>query len=243
MIKVLDESISINDGEGKDIFINNFRINGSTRDFVYQTVKQQIINLELEPATKISEKEIAEKLSVSRTPVREAFLQLAQEDLLEVIPQSGTMVSRIDLRLVEEGRFVREQIEKAVAKEACIKFDNDQLFRLETNVTMQELCLEKGTSHRLFELDDEFHEILFQGCNKIRTWQMVRQMNSHFDRLRMLRLESNHNWSVIVAQHKEIYQFIEQKLPEKAEETMLNHLKLVMLEKGEIKKQYPNYFS
>lgn len=227
----------------KGILVSNSRINGSTRDYVYQTVKQQIINLELEPATKISEKEIAEKLNVSRTPVREAFLKLSQEDLLEVIPQSGTIVSRIDLDLVEEGRFVREQIEKAVAKEACIKFDNDQLFRLEMNVTMQELCLERGTSHRLLELDDEFHEILFQECNKIRTWQMIRQMNSHFDRLRMLRLASNHNWSVIVSQHREIYQYIAQKVPEKAEESMFNHLKLVILEKVELKEQYPNYFS
>ena len=70
---------------------------GSTRDFSYQILKTKILNLELKPGTKISEKEIADELSVSRTPVREAFMMLAQEDLLDVIPQIGTIVSKINL--------------------------------------------------------------------------------------------------------------------------------------------------
>ncbi|WP_407652097.1 GntR family transcriptional regulator [Aquibacillus koreensis] len=221
----------------------NTRINGSTRDFVYYTLKDQIINLELEPGTKISEKEVSEKLKVSRTPVREAFLKLAQEDLLGVFPQSGTIVTQIDLSLVEEGRFIRENIEKAIVREACEALDDDQLFQLETNIRLQELCLEKESHHKLFELDDEFHKILFEGCNKIRTWNMIRQMNSHFDRLRMLRLVADHNWSVLVAQHKEIFHFISDKKRDEAEASMALHLKLVDLEKGKLKEQYPGFFN
>lgn len=218
------------------------RINGSTRDFVYQTIKQQIINWELNPGTKISEKEVASQLKVSRTPVREAFLKLAQEELLGVYPQSGTIVSQIDLQLVEEGRFVREKIERAIVREACETFDPEQLFQLETNITMQELCLEKGSYHRLFELDEEFHRLLFEGCSKLRTWRMVRQMNSHFDRLRMLRLASNPDWKVVVSQHKAVFEYISERNAEKAEEAITAHLKLVNLEKEALKKRYPGYF-
>lgn len=205
-------------------------------------MKKQIIDLEVEPGQKISEKEYAAKLEVSRTPVREAFMKLAEEELIGVYPQSGTIVSLIDLDLVEEGRFIREKIECAIVKEACDVLDKEQLFQLETNLMMQELSLEKESYHRLFELDDEFHRLLFEGCKKIRTWKMVRQLNCHFDRLRILRLASNSNWKVVVNQHRSIYQSVVDKNKTRAKAGMIEHLRLVILEKEPLKKNYPSYF-
>lgn len=218
-------------------------IKGSTRDFVYNHIKEQIINWDLKPGTKISEKEVAQNLNVSRTPVREAFLQLAQEELLIIIPQKGTIVSKVDLSLVEEGRFVREHIEKAIVREVCTKISDDQLFQLETNLLMQELCLKKGSHNQLFQLDEEFHQLLFEICTKIRTWNNIRKMNSHFDRLRMLRLAKNHDFEVIVGQHKEIFECISEKNPDKAEAIMEKHMKLVFVESKELKAKNPEYFN
>lgn len=222
--------------------MNKTEITGSTRDYVYRLLKKQIINWDINPGVKISEKEVAELLNVSRTPVREAFLQLAQEELLVIVPQSGTIVSKIDLGLVEEGRFVREQIETAIVREACVVFDDNQLFQLETNLTMQEFCLEKGTHNRLFQLDEEFHQILFEICNKKRTWELIRKMNSHFDRLRMLRLARIHNWDIVVEQHKEIFKYVSENKPDEAEAIMEKHMKLVIVEQEELKLKYPEYF-
>ncbi|WP_207634136.1 GntR family transcriptional regulator [Halalkalibacter urbisdiaboli] len=221
---------------------SNTHIKGSTRDYVYQIIKEQIISSELKPGAKISEKEVAVKLNVSRTPVREAFLKLAQEELLAIIPQSGTIVSPIDLSIVEEGRFIREHIERAVVREACEKFDENLLFQLETNIEMQRFCMEKGTHQRLFDLDEEFHKILFDGCNKSRSWRMVRQMNCHFDRVRMLRLLSNLDWKVVFNQHRQLFEAISSKNPDRAEEIMIQHLKLVIVEKEQLKELYPDYF-
>ncbi|MBO0995370.1 GntR family transcriptional regulator [Bacillus sp. SD088] len=218
------------------------RTNGSTRDYVYETIKKQIIHCELEPETKISENEIATKLNVSRTPVREAFLTLAEEELLGIYPQSGTFITKIDLDLVEEGRFIRENIEKAIVREACGTFDDDQLMKLEKNLVMQELCLEKGLISDLFELDESFHLLLFEGCKKIRSFKMIRHMNSHFDRVRMLSIVSSLNWSLLFDQHKAIYQYIAENKPDLAEDMMAQHLKLVNFEKDELKSRYPDYF-
>lgn len=215
---------------------------GSTRDYVYTTLKKQIIELELKPNFKISEQEIADELHVSRTPVREAFLKLSQENLLRIFPQKGTFVSEIDLDLVEEGRFVRENIESAIVIEACNTFGSEQLFQLETNITMQMLCLKNDSYHRLFELDDQFHQLLFEGCNKFRTWEMIREMNSHFDRLRMLRLSSNTDWEMIVSQHEEIFHCISIKDVDRAKELITKHLNLVNFEKEELRLHYPKYF-
>lgn len=218
------------------------RKRGSTRDFVYETLKKKIIELELKPGHKISEQDIADELHVSRTPVREAFQKLSQEELLGIYPQRGTIIAEINLDHVEEGRFVREKLESAIVRMACDQFNKDHLFKLETNLMMQDLCLEKGSYHRLLELDDQFHQLLFEGCNRHRTWEMIRKMNGHFDRLRMLRLSSNRDWKLLVSQHKEIYHYITTKEADRAEKLIIEHLNLVNFEKEELKVNYPEYF-
>jgi len=218
------------------------RSRGSTRDYVYKTIRDQIVSWELEPGRKISEQEVADSLNVSRTPVREAFLQLAQEELLGIFPQSGTIVSKIDLELVEEARFVREKIERAVVRELCSGITEDAVFQLESNLTMQTICLEKGTHTRLFNLDVEFHRILMEANNKLRTWNIINQMNSHFDRLRVLRLAANTDWNIVVSQHQEIFKYILQKDPDRAEEIIAKHLNLVTFETKELKERYPTFF-
>ncbi|MEK3890121.1 GntR family transcriptional regulator [Bacillus sp. FSL K6-3431] len=215
---------------------------GSTRDFSYNKLKQKILNLELEPGTKISENEIAEEFKVSRTPVREAFMKLAQEELLDIIPQSGTIVSRINLEHVEEGRFIREKLETEIVALACENFPEEYLFRLETNIALQELCVGKNNYHQLYELDVEFHRIIFHGCGKARTWDMLQLLNSHFNRLRMLRLSRDSNWEHIISQHKEIYELINNKDAERARCVMVKHLRMVVIEKDQLMRDYPHYF-
>jgi len=107
---------------------------------------------------------------------------------------------------------------------------------------MQELCLEKGTHHRLFELDEEFHRSMFVVCNKVRTWKMIRQMNSQFDRLRVLSLATKTDWDGVISQHKSIFEYIKKKDIDSAVEEISNHLELVNYEKVELNLRYPGYF-
>ncbi|KAB8131033.1 GntR family transcriptional regulator [Gracilibacillus oryzae] len=219
------------------------RTKGSSRDYVYKIIKNQIMHGEISPGTKLSEKEISDKLEVSRTPVREAFLQLNQEGLLGVFPQIGTIVTKIDLKAVEEGRFVRENIEKAIVCEAANSMDEEALLQVETNLTLQEFSLEKGSYQRLFELDDEFHRLLYKGCDKLHTWEMVKRMNIQFDRLRLLRLAVNHDWKIIVSQHRRIFEAISSNDVNLAEEEIIAHLRLVDIEKDALKADNPNFFT
>ncbi|WP_336758693.1 GntR family transcriptional regulator [Paenibacillus sp. USHLN196] len=220
----------------------NQKIRGSTRAYSYNLLKERILHLELKPGTKISEKEIADELQVSRTPVREAFMKLAEEELLDIIPQSGTIVSHINLEHVEEGRFMREKMEKEIVTLACVSFPEEFRFRLETNIVMQEVCIGKNNFYRLFELDEEFHQILFQGTGKLRTWKMLQQLNIPFNRLRLLRLAEDSNLEVIISQHKEIYRLITERKTDQAVQVMEAHLRLVVIEQESIKAKYPHYF-
>lgn len=222
--------------------IERRNVNGSIRDSVYQTLRAHILNLSLEPGRSISESEISEMLEVSRTPVREAFLRLTQEELLEVYPQRGTFVSLIDLDLVEEGRFMREHMERAVIKQASKRFPMEALLKLESNLKMQELSMESKDYTRLFELDEEFHRTIFQGCNKSRIWNSIHLMNADFNRMRMLRILVNLDWDKILTHHTNIFKAIKEKDPMQAESVMKEHLRLVFVEGDELKEQYPRYF-
>ncbi|GAB2539702.1 GntR family transcriptional regulator [Gracilibacillus alcaliphilus] len=217
-------------------------IRGSSRDHVYNSIRTQIMAGAIPPGEKLSEKEISEQFNVSRTPVREAFLKLSQEELLNIYPQIGSIVSKIDLKLVEEGRFVRKNIEKAVIKEVAEVINQEDLLQLETNLTLQNFSLEKGSYQRLFELDNEFHQLLYSACKKQRTWAMVQQMNIQFDRLRLLRLSVNHDWGIVVSQHHNIYQAIVDKEPILAEQAAIEHLNLVEFEINQLLEDHPNFF-
>ena len=96
------------------------RLSGETgRDYAMRVLKDNIIRLELEPGSIISDRELAAGMNLSRTPVREAFLELAKVKIVEIYPQRGTMVSFIDYNLVEEARFIRSVLEVAVVRLAC----------------------------------------------------------------------------------------------------------------------------
>jgi GntR family transcriptional regulator, rspAB operon transcriptional repressor len=214
----------------------------STREHVYNLLREQILDLKLEPGASLSEKEISERFQVSRTPVREAFLKLSQEGLLEVYPQKGTFVSLIDLRLVEEARFMREQLEKAVVSLACEAFPEENLNSLEANLKMQEVCAAQQDYQKLFELDEYFHRTIFQGCNKERIWSAMQPMNTHLNRIRILRLATNYNWNDILSQHAAIFQAIKDRNPDMAVKTMRNHLTQVLIDKEELARLNPKYF-
>lgn len=214
----------------------------STRDAIYFALRDQIVLLELPPGTSISEKEISIKFNVSRTPVRESFVRLSQEGLLEIYPQRGTVISLIDLELVEEARFMREQLEKAIIRLACDHFPDNQLMQLKSNLDQQQLCIEEQNHVRMFELDEAFHRTLFEGCNKLNTWAVIQQMNVHLNRTRTLRLAADHHWEQLYNQHLHMVQVIQEHDADRAEQLMSEHLHLTITDQALLKEKFPTYF-
>ena len=183
----------------------------SVRQWAYALLKENIIQLHLKPGTTISEAEIADILQTSRTPVREAFIHLAEDGLLEVFPQRGSSVSLIDIEQAEEACFVRKVLGKAVLKEACKVFHNDCLFELSANLKMQKFYRKEEKYEKLFQLDNDFHRTIYRGCRKERVWLHIRKMNYNFDRLRVLRLfTGSAAWDTIIEQHEQIVRHIKE---------------------------------
>lgn len=215
---------------------------GSAGNIVYSKLKQQIVSLELPPGTSLSEKEMSLAFEVSRTPVRESFVRLAQEGLVLVLPQRGTKVSLIDSELVEEARFMREQLEKAVIRLACEAFPENKLKELEANLAEQKKSIEHHDGKRMFELDESFHRILFEGCRKQGTWNIIQQMNAHLNRSRMLWLSADPHWSHLYEQHREMVDAIRRQDGDYAERIMQEHLSLIISNLTVLKEKHPHYF-
>ncbi len=158
------------------------------RDYALRTLKENIIRLELEPGSSISDREVASQLSLSRTPVREALLELAKSKVIDIYPQKGSVVSLIDYELVEEAYFIRNVLETAVIELACRKASQDSLEELKSNIKLQWFYHQERALDKLMELDDEFHCMLFKITGKMQTYEMMKGMMVHFDRVRNMAL-------------------------------------------------------
>jgi len=211
-------------------------------DYVYLTIKSNIINWNLTPGMRISEKEISEVLQVSRTPVREAFIKLSKEGLLEVVPQRGTYISHIDLDQVEEARFIRKSLESAVIELAIKDFPKEYLAKIEKNLEKQRKSVESKDYVTFFELDEEFHRLIYQGCNKERTWEVVEMVNTQYKRIRMLSLINEINFQKILSQHDDIYEAILENNYEKGKKSAEKHLNKLLIDLEALKEKYPDYF-
>ena len=214
----------------------------STREYVYRFLKINIMNLHFEPGSALSEKEIALLLNVSRTPVREAFIQLSHAYLLDILPQKGTYVSLIDVENVEESKFLRETLEKAIIKIACKEFPNEKIFELQSVLTLQELCLQEKQYAKFYELDETFHSTIFEGCRKTRIWFMIQQMHTHYNRVRRLNITGGHKLESLLEQHKDILRAIREKDVELGKAAIDLHLNKVKFDVAELADHYPHYF-
>ncbi|CAM3815042.1 GntR family transcriptional regulator [Cohnella lubricantis] len=214
----------------------------SARSEVYAKLREQILNLELPPGTALSEKESSLAFGVSRTPVRESFVRLGQEGLVQVLPQRGTFVSLIDPELVEEARFMREQLERAVIRLACASFPADTMKQLETNLRLQRESMAESNDKRMFELDEAFHRTIFEGCSKRNTWAVIQQMNAHLNRSRLLRLVSDHEWNHLYSQHEQMVSAIRDGDAGLADRVMQEHLSLSIRDQAVLRERFPHYF-
>ena len=106
------------------------------REYALRVLKENIVGLDLLPGSMLSENEIASCLNLSRTPVREAFIELSKVKIVEIYPQKGSVVSLIDYNMVEEARFMRYVLESAVVELVCQKITPDWIRKLEENVTL-----------------------------------------------------------------------------------------------------------
>ncbi|MGL5416414.1 MAG: GntR family transcriptional regulator [Clostridium sp.] len=197
----------------------------TAKEYAYRALKENIMNLELEPGQSISESEIAERFSLSRTPVREILMKLKEEHLIEVVSQKGTYVSLINLDLVREGTFVRSILETEVLKLACKGIDDEFKKKLDMNIFEYEYIVDREDSKaEKHYLDKKFHQIIFDSVGMSNIWDSIQKLSTHYNRVRVLS-EIKSSDEHILKQHKRIIEIIKNKEYDKVDEIIETHIK------------------
>ncbi|QZN85371.1 GntR family transcriptional regulator [Cellulomonas sp. C5510] len=160
------------------------RHGGTSRLAVYEELRRRVVGLELPPGAPLSENELAAELGVSRTPVREALIMLAQDDLVQVFPKIGSFVARVDAGRVADAQFVREAVELASLDDVPTEPDPALVAVLRANLVEQERA--ESDPQAFFVLDEEFHQGLLRLAGHEGTWPAVVSAKAHLDRARRL---------------------------------------------------------
>ncbi len=214
----------------------------TARDYALRILKNNIISMELEPGAMVSENELAAQMGLSRTPVREALMDLAKCRVVDVLPQRGSRIALIDYSLVEEARFARSVLEVAVLDQVCERITPADIAQLRQNVRLQTFTQEPGIgdSLSLMELDDAFHQMLFRIAQKENTFNMLCGMTIHFDRVRNLALNVVKDIKII-EDHQQICEAVAMRDAAKAKAVMAQHLGRVKVDEETIRGVYPQY--
>ena len=165
------------------------------REFAYRTLKKNLLNFVLVPGDRMSEAAAADALGASRTPVHDAFARLAEEGLLCVVPQKGTVVAGIDADRVRQTVFMRARLGEAVCGEVITQgVSAELLFRAQTCVNRQYYLLGAHNYAELAEADDALHRLFFEACGYGLVWDALESVSADVRRVCVLAGRGGRFW-------------------------------------------------
>ena len=210
---------------------------------VFEAVRRAIVQLQLRPGNLLSEADVARQLGVSRQPVREAFIKLADVGLVEVRPQRGTFVKLISMREVRNARFIREAIEVAVARKAALEAPAARRRDLEGIVADQRLAAEAGDHVTFLRLDEAFHQAIAHSADCDHAWRVLENLKAQMDRVRYLSMPEATPIDILIDQHAAIVDAVVRHAPEEAEAAMRVHLSEILMSLPRLAEAHPELFT
>ncbi|MCR6637093.1 GntR family transcriptional regulator [Devosia sp.] len=208
---------------------------------VVDALRDDIITMALKPGDVISESDIAGRYGVSRQPVREAFIRLAQQGLLLIRPKRATVVKKISPVGVRQSRFIRESIEVEIIRRVAGQPSDDAANVLTKLIADQEAASDAGDSRRFHTLDELFHRTLARLAGVEYAWQLIDDHKMQLDRVRYLTLGVSSTQRAI-AEHKQIVEAVAKADPMAAETAMRAHLARAELLLNQTISDFPDYF-
>lgn len=203
-------------------------------------LRRRIIHNDWKPGQRLSESEVAADYDVSRQPIREAFIKLREDGLIEVRPQRGSFVRKISSANVLDARFVREAIEADIVRIVASAPKDDVIRDLEELVAAQKRAADSKVEE-FMAIDDRFHHRLALAAGHVHAWETVESTKSQLDRVR--HLSSQHfPRANVIAQHIGIVDAIKAGSPDQAEADMRQHLRGLIRDLPTIKETFADFF-
>lgn len=193
----------------------------------------------------ISENELAARLGLSRTPIREALIELSKVGIVEIYPQKGSRISLIDPVMVEQAYFMRETLECEVIRQVCALASPADLDRLSAIIHDQERFVETdgaGSEVSFMALDNRFHGLLFEIAQKTMVFSIIQEIVIHFDRVRHMMIGYS-TPADVTRQHQEILAAIRDRDGQMAAALTHRHLGSFKDIQDELVAMHPDYFT
>ena len=220
--------------------LDNFQ--GSLTNRTFLAIREAIMELNFLPGEIIRKHDICNTLGVSRSPVSEALAKLRNEGLVEVVPQSGTFVSRFSLQDIKEGAFLREAIELACIEILASNISEQQLIDLNRNLKLQKVLAESDDYQGFYQLDAKMHGMIMDFTGYKNLAKVTKTGWVQVDRARQLLLPVDGRLKKAFQEHRAVIKALEQNDVALAREKMRTHLNQLILLLTPLEKKHPHLF-
>lgn len=209
----------------------------------HQFLRREIIDAKLLPRAPLSEQELSERLGVSRTPIREALIKLADEGLVDIYPQFGSFVAPIKLSEVFDSQFVRESLECAAMERAVDRLTDAREATLRAIIDTQRRAQRSGDATAFFEADERMHAYLMEIAGHAAVWHVVENAKAQMDRVRHLSVRNSVKTASVVNEHSAIIDGVLRRDRAGALEALRVHLRGVFRSVENLANENPKYFA
>lgn len=210
---------------------------------VYEAIRSAIISLKLLPNQPISDYEVASLLAVSRTPVREAFIRLAEEGLLTTYPQLATVISPIRLEAIYEAQFLREAVEGSIAARAAEQIEPAHATRLRATLEEHEVAWEAGDWGAFYMLDERTHRLVGEIAGLAGVLKHLEPARAQLDRMRHVVLPERDTALRVIQQHRVFILAICNREPGAAQAAMTLHTRDILGRLPDLQARRPELFA
>ena len=194
------------------------------RDVVYNTLREAILKGELKPGERLMELQLASKLGVSRTPIREAIRMLELEGLAVTIPRKGAEVAKMTVKDMEDVLEVREALDELAAKIACNKIKEEQLQTLSKVKDAFEESTKTTDIKQIAMYDEKFHDVIYESTGNVRLVNLLNNLREQIYRYRVEYLKNVEVYPRLIEEHETILKALQDRNQELVVEAMRDHV-------------------
>jgi DNA-binding GntR family transcriptional regulator len=194
------------------------------RDVVFNTLREAILKGDLKPGERLMELQLAAKLGVSRTPIREAIRMLEQEGLAVTIPRKGAEVAKMTLKDMEDVLEIRDALDELAVRIACEKISEEQLGRLIGVKELFENSTRTGDVKTIAEADVTFHDVIYEATDNPKLVTLLNNLREQVYRYRVEYIKDPKNYPTLIAEHEAIVEGLKNRDQDAATAAMHAHV-------------------
>lgn len=194
------------------------------RDVVFNTLRQAILRGELKPGVRLMEIQLANKLGVSRTPIREALRKLELEGLVNMVPRKGAEVADITEKSLRDVLEVRKALEELSVQLACEKITEEEIEELKRAAERFKDTLDDQDVTKIAEADVAFHDIIYTATDNQKLILLLNNLREQMYRYRVEYLKKEEAYPQLIAEHEELIDNISKRNKEEATRIMCEHI-------------------